>query len=208
MDINSGVNKNLIELESKADPKVDSNQAPPPPPVGMARLPGLTRTLDDISKKREVLIKEHEEQLKSLDRYKTETAKKIDLIMKGINLEAIEEAESVLYVRGDYTKAGAEVSTVFARAIAWFSSPDPFVDPLFSPYNLLTNSYFGTKDYDRWHGQFVVCRYGLGPTHGHVIFEIGLKPKWRNPEVYASRMTEELKGYCIYYLRNYSEVAK
>lgn len=48
--------------------------------------------------------------------------------------------------------------------------------------NALREQYIGAKRYDRFH-QRCDCRYGYGPTHGWIVFSVGLTPEVREREV-------------------------
>lgn len=59
----------------------------------------------------------------------------------------------------------------------------------------LRREYFGVKNYDRFVGQRCDCSYGMGPKHGHIVFEIGLTQEARKRD-----LTEEEANAAIYYL--------
>lgn len=167
-------------------------------------LPGLQRLLGSIRKRRKEVIEEHAEELKGLATRADKVEHEINLILKGLDLSAIRLAETVLAIRGIYAGAGQDRTWAVQKAIKWFSSANPFEEMQY--YDYLTISYYGTKDYDRWHGQGVTCKYGYGPSHGNVIFSIGLQKSYRGKKEYGTLMTDELKGACIYYLMHIAEI--
>jgi hypothetical protein len=58
----------------------------------------------------------------------------------------------------------------------------------------LTRGYLGVKAYDRRDSQRADCDYGMGPSHGHIWFRIGLRSP-RRP------LTEEQALACLHWLR-------
>jgi hypothetical protein len=109
----------------------------------------------------------------------------------GLDTVQIQLAETVMYVRGEYSRAGEEKGSAKADAIKWFATGK-------SPaYLSLKSGYFGTKSYDRWNGQRCDCEYGMGPRHGSIIFEIGLKADARKRD-----LTDAEREACAYYLLN------
>ena len=131
---------------------------------------------------------------KSLGELKAELAEAIRLIKAsadGIDIEVLRLAESVLEVRGAFEKAGDDRTYAVQKAI----------DDLASGAPNLKKAYVGTKQYDRWHGQFVECSYGMGPSHGSVIFSIGI----RRSELGRDLTEAEIEA-ALYYLRNLQRI--
>lgn len=96
----------------------------------------------------------------------TDAAKKdIAAAGAGFDMEKIAAGRTVLYVHGQYAKAGDERAAALRGALS---------DLVSDGGKKLSREYFATKSYDRWHGQFLTCEYGMCPRHGGVIFEIGL----------------------------------
>lgn len=73
--------------------------------------------------------------------------------------------------RGDLAtrRATPEVGTCFRDAIE---------DLRLGPVRL-RRGYLGVKAYDRWNSQRTDCDYGMGPSHGHIWFRIGLRDPGR-----------------------------
>lgn len=59
----------------------------------------------------------------------------------------------------------------------------------------LKNGYMGIKDYAHWRGQRCDCSYHMGPSHGTIVFNIGLKVRDRD-------LTEQEVDACLYYLHH------
>ena len=117
-------------------------------------------------------------------------------IESGLDFEQVTVAESVMYVHGDYGKAGEDRERCRTRAIHWFATNESR-----GPYGNLQNEYFGTKDYDRWHGQGSDHNYGYGPNYGSIIFSIGLQEDARRRD-----LTDAEREACVYYLLNLSAI--
>jgi hypothetical protein len=107
-----------------------------------------------------------------------ERAKRITL--KGIDLDRIKNAESVLEVRGLSNEFDMEVTN---RAIADIAKGG----------ELIRKQYFGTKNYECYHHQNCDCEYMFGPKHGCIVFSIGLK---KPGAILADQQIED----CLYYL--------
>lgn len=116
----------------------------------------------------------------------------------GLDLEKITLAETFLSV-GDYSRAGDERNTPRQDAIKWFAGT---LDTR-GGYDDLRHAYFGTKSYDRWHGQAITCSYGMGPRHGSVIFRIGLSEEARKRD-----LTDDEREAAIYYLVNLEAIQR
>ena len=133
---------------------------------------------------------------KSIGEFKAELAEASRLIAAsadGIDIEVLRLAESVLEVRGTFEKAGDDRSYALQKAI----------DDLANGATNLKKAYVGTKQYAHWHGQFVECSYGMGPSHGSVIFSIGI----RRSELGRELTDGEIEA-SLYYLRNLQRIQK
>ncbi|HCF0295549.1 TPA: hypothetical protein NH680_000796 [Pseudomonas aeruginosa] len=133
----------------------------------------------------------HTQHLASLSNALTETKRLISVSADGLDLDVINRVEAFFEVRGSYAKAGEDRARALQAAI----------DDLANGAQKIKKCYFGTKDYAHWHGQFVDCNYGYGPSHGSVIFSIGL----RRNEVGRQLTDEEIED-CLYYLRNLERI--
>lgn len=94
--------------------------------------------------------------------------REIELDSAQLDFGKIEAAYKVLFVRGTYAKAGDERAGVIADAVHQIATGE------MRGYRGLDHENFGTKSYDRWHGQRCDCEPGFGPRHGSIIFQIGL----------------------------------
>ena len=113
----------------------------------------------------------------------------------GLDAGKIALAETVIFV-GDYSKGGEERASARADAIQQFSTGKPV-----GTYKDLRREFFGTKNYDRWSGQRCDCEYGMGPRHGSICFQIGMKKDARTRD-----LTAEEREAAVYYLVNLEAV--
>lgn len=120
---------------------------------------------------------------------------RIKAATEGLNTDKIALAKTIVYVRGSYAKAGEERGTALVRAIEQFTSGKP----IRQGYEDLWCTYFGTKDYDRWHGQYSPHTYGYGPSHGSIIFQIGVLDGVRKARKQEDLTPEEIEAV-VYYL--------
>ncbi len=138
----------------------------------------------------------HAKAMKTLQNEKSGIEQKLALLDAGQDLDQIAVAKSVMYRRGRYAHGGSERASVIYDAIAYFANSDTL-----RPHQSLKAGYFGTKDYDRWHGQRSDHSYGMGPRHGSIVFAVGLHSDARDRD-----LTEVERSACIYYLRNIEKI--
>lgn len=130
---------------------------------------------------RDATIRNHENFLDRTDKFIKELQRQREIIMNGLNQNYISTAEEILYVGG--LRNNYYDSTVVRDAI----------NDIVNNCVKIKNEYFGSKNYSGWTYQREDHKYGYGPKHGHIVFEIGL----RNPK---QELTEEEKECCLYYL--------
>jgi hypothetical protein len=119
---------------------------------------------------------------------------------EGLDAEKIATAQSVLRVYGSFERGGADRVGVIADAIKQIATGEP-VRPI---YGDLWRVQFGTKNYDRWHGQRSDHEYGYGPKHGITVFSVGFTDAVRKRDPQA--LTPEEVEAAIYYLTNIQRV--
>jgi len=117
----------------------------------------------------------------------------------GIDLGKVALAETVVYVSGEYEKAGTDRASCIAAAIKQLATGKAD-----SPYSDLWCQYLGTKSYDRWNGQRCDCEYGMGPRHGSIIFAIGLTRETLKRDR-TDLSPDEIEA-AIYYLTNITRI--
>ena len=122
----------------------------------------------------------HEKTVKDYEKKIEETKRQKGIFLKGIDLEKIKIAETVLAVRG---LKGEYDELCTHRAIRGIATND----------GAIKKCYYGVKNYSSYTHQICDCDYGMGPRHGEVVFSIGLQ----NPD---HELTEEETECCLYYL--------
>lgn len=119
----------------------------------------------------------------------------------GLDLEKIKTATTIVYVRGEYARAGKDKESVIDDAIKQFATGTPARET----YTDLWLSYFGTKDYDAWHGQRSDHKYGYGPSHGSIRFSVGIEAEIRKTRKQSDLTADEIEA-AIYYLANIQRI--
>jgi hypothetical protein len=119
----------------------------------------------------------------------------------GIDHDKVTLAKTVLSIRGTYAKAGEDRKSVISDAVKQLSTGEPARPH----YGDLWQYYFGTKSYDRWHGQRSDHPYHMGPGHGSIIFSVELTDRVRKNRTHADLTADEIEA-AIYYLMNLERV--
>ena len=117
--------------------------------------------------------------------------KHIGVASVGLDADKIAVGRTVLNVRGLYARAGDDRAQALRAATT---------DLVLSGGIVLSREYFATKSYDRWHGQYVTCEYGMCPRHGSIIFEIGMSPDCRKRLRDGGCLTEVETEAAVYLL--------
>jgi hypothetical protein len=125
----------------------------------------------------------------------------LNLASEGLDPEKIALARTILFVRGTYERGGDDRASVMADAIKQLATGEP----VRAHYADLWRVGFGTKSYDRWHGQRTDCEYGMGPSHGSLIFQVGINSDVRESRKQADLTPEEIEA-CIYFLGSLARI--
>lgn len=157
----------------------------------MNSLSDWERIINDWTSKRADAVKRHTEELRSIEWEIAEATRQRNLLLDGLDAAKIELADHVIYVRGDYERAGQDRAQCREDAIR----------ELLAGGGRLRTEYCGTKSYDRWHGQWSCHPYGMGPSHGSIIFEIGMQRTVRGRDLTADEIDA-----AVYYLRNLERI--
>lgn len=151
----------------------------------------LTQTVKELADFRKAFADHTEKAAAETKRLSGEIQHRIQflhLAEAGLDQEKIALARTVLRIQGTYARAGDERASVIADAIYQLGTGNP----VRQYYGDLWTLNFGTKNYDRWHGQRCDCEDGMGPRHGSVIFSVGLSRdvRKRDPQKLTSEETE------------------
>jgi len=125
----------------------------------------------------------------------------LDMSAAGIDLEKVKLAKTILDILGTYAKGGDDRASVKADAIKQLATGVPVREI----YGDLWRVAFGTKSYDRWHGQRCDCEYGMGPRHGSLIFQIGLRGSVRDARKHSDLTADEIEA-AIYFITNIERI--
>lgn len=109
----------------------------------------------------------------------------------GFDVVKIQLAESILSVCGNpYGNSDGGGKKLAERAVIDIANNTSF----------MRKQYFGNKRYSGYY-QESSHSYGMGPSHGSIVDEVGLKQDARKRD-----LTDEEKDACIYYLKNYTAI--
>ena len=137
----------------------------------------LNQLKDDYAMK----VKDFESYRKQYVTQTTELTRQKEIILNGFDVDRIKNAESILALKG------LECGQFSERCVL------EAIKDIANETNLMREKYFGVKNYSAWRHQECDCKYGYGPTHGYVVFSVGLR-KPNEP------LTDEQKEDCLYYL--------
>lgn len=156
------------------------------------------RTLKGIIEARQLLIAENEQKQADYGRWqKTYKAQMQELVEEealmagGVDTERLNHGLHVIHISGDYRRYGGEAAGCVIAAKA----------DLATGAKKLKREYFGAKNYAHWTGQRSDHTYGFGPTHGSIVFSIGLTKAARKME-----LTEQMVEDALYVLANIDKV--
>jgi len=122
----------------------------------------------------------HKTATEALGRQIAETMRRKSIFLKGLDLQKIGMAESLLAIRGMRSDFDAELTRAAIKGIA-------------SNDGRIYREYYGVKDYADYTHQREDHEYGRGPGHGEIVFSIGLRGE-------RNALTEEQIEACLYYL--------
>lgn len=119
-----------------------------------------------------------------------EKCESVSLELNGLDSDRVERAMRVISIQGSYAMGGADRESARAAAVKCLAQEGG---------KALRSEYFGTKSYDRWVGQRSDHAYGMCPSHGYIIFAIGLRVRDRD-------LTPEEIDDALYYLENMKKI--
>lgn len=86
-------------------------------------------------------------------------------IMHSLDMDSIQTAKKYIYTKGVKENFRGDAFRTLCECITDCSTG----------FKKIRREYFGCKDYSGFWGQGCDCEYGYGPSHGHIVFEIGLR---------------------------------
>jgi hypothetical protein len=90
-------------------------------------------------------------------------------IMHSFDMDSIQTAKKYIYTKGVKVNSRGDAYRTLCECIADCSTG----------FKKIRREYFGCKDYSGFWGQGCDCEYGYGPSHGSIVFSIGLWPDAR-----------------------------
>lgn len=142
-----------------------------------------------------------QQRMKRLTDARTALGHRIGIVLGGMDAEKIDLGLSVLEIYGTYTGGGDDRASVIRDAVHWLATGKS------KAYAGLDREYYGTKRYDRWYGQRSDHQPGMGPSHGSIIFSVGLK-RARVPDrrEFERALSLEEREAAIYTLLNLERI--
>jgi len=134
--------------------------------------------------------KRHDEIMHTLNKALSEAQLKISVGNAGYDVGLVNLSKSVMRV-GVYARGGDDKASVIRDAI----------NDILTGGKALQHGYFGTKSYDRWHGQRSDHPYGTCPRHGSIIFAVSFINDAR-----TRSLTPEEVHATVYYLNNVEKI--
>jgi hypothetical protein len=111
---------------------------------------------EDINAEKE----RHKMALAGLESTRQRLVEQRNMAVRGVDPDTLALAKSVIYVEGSVREQAGGAFTAAIEAIA-------------AGGDELLTKYIGAKRYDGFH-QRCDCKYGYGPSHGYIVFEVGL----------------------------------
>jgi len=129
--------------------------------------------LEEENRRHKLSVERCEARIKEIKKLKM-------MLLQDIDLQKIDIAKSVLYIKGLRHNFDDGLTK---KAINGIAKND----------GKIYREYYGVKNYEGFIHQGNDCEYGYGPSHGTIVFSIGL----RNPN---RQLTEEETECCLYCL--------
>lgn len=144
----------------------------------------IEKSLFDLKIERSNLHKEFEQNDSSLKKQIDELERLKKLGLNNFDLNKVSIAERIL----EFDRGFKRMNAVVIRSA---------INDIVNDFIVMRSGYFGVKDYAGFANQPIQCQYGYGPSHGYVVFSIGMKRPVRQEVI-----SDEEKDACIYYLNH------
>ena len=133
------------------------------------------------------VTKEKDSTIRALQAMRAKMQETLDNHLRGVDADKMDLGATCVYVRGN--PISPQRKGVIKNAIT---------DLLNTKGANLKKTYFGMKNYEGFGDQGCDCEYGMGPTYGSIVFEVGITPEYRKKDI-----PDALLEAAIYYLANY-----
>lgn len=157
-----------------------------------------------------LLIKELEE-----EQHKLEVMYETDKAALKKKLTEAENIKAILVSNFDYDKIHLVRERVnFTGIYKWWgvgetaSTLAACIRDVANGCSFIRTKYFGCKNYDRWTCQDSCHTYGMGPSHGTIVFSIGLNHKFRQELDAGAIIDSDFINAFLYVLHNIRENEK
>lgn len=154
----------------------------------------LVRKLDEAKKSKSELMEQYERNLSSINSEISTITKHLNITNAGLDLEKVKHGMQVVKF-GD-TKGIDKRNKCVTDAIS----------DLAAGAEKLHKEYFGTKDYAHWRDQRCDTPYGMCPSHGYIVFEVGLTREYRGEKLTPHDI--ECAIYCLLNIEKINEQIK
>jgi hypothetical protein len=129
----------------------------------------INKTLDLIKEEQN----RHETRSNELNNKLSNLKHDKEILMNNLGLDKIKNAKRFVYTKGVKKNFYGDATKQLAEAIFDVSQN----------FKIMKKEYIGCKNYQGFDGQAVDCEYGMCPTYGSMILEIGLTSEFRNNKV-------------------------
>jgi hypothetical protein len=147
------------------------------------------------------LTEEFKKTLKQKEQAVTSLDKQEQLLLNDINTDSVSLARTVISVSGRLSEVRHGQYPDQRRNNIRQIAVDEAVEDLATGLVKIRKGYFGVKNYSGFGDQGCDCEYGMGPTHGSIVFSVGLNRERRKDEFTDSEIEAS-----IYYLKNLNKI--
>lgn len=135
----------------------------------------------------------HEKEVNRIITAIKKAEKEKDIVLAGFNKDKIDIAQAIIYCKGIKTNYGKGDTIKTVKNC---------INDVLDGFKQLKKGYFGCKNYYDFICQGSNHPYGFGPSHGSIVFEIGLKQSFRmEPE----KITDIQVDAILYHLNMISD---
>ena len=170
------------------------------------------KTLAEIIQRRDIIAAQrleaeraHMAFLKANDKELRELQFAESLIAAGVDLERIARGALVVHAHGSLRERsgrGSDAGDRRAKVVADAKTA------IAAGGGALQHEYLGVKNYDSFGDQRCDCQYGFGPTHGSIVFSIGLTRAAREQLEEGRALSPEQIEDALYLLANLASIEK
>ncbi|WP_182056545.1 hypothetical protein [Pantoea sp. ME81] len=154
----------------------------------------LTKHLSEAKQRKTAIQDVYKNDIQNVDAEIIRFTQRLNIANAGLDEEMVKRGMAVI--------SFGEVKGISERK----SCVRDAMDDLANGATALKTEYFGTKDYAHWSDQRCDCAYGYGPSHGSVVFRIGLKHDYQGKDLNPDDI--ECAIYCLLNIDKINEQLK